>query len=286
MDTIRAGREAILTPWGELTHLPVIQGDADIGKRMSEDELQKTITFCGGVFLPVDPELRAHVASRLDSKLLDPNGPIVTPEEIEKLVPNDIEAQLVLKEINVWKGVGRTSIGSFSADGFSARVDRGSLGLIQDSSEVISQTTPQKAPTESSKGHGNFRRFVREDVWPSAERECSEASVSTISYPGASTRKLSSLSLSRARSIFNSVPTGLQLQLLALVFLLLATFLVKLPWFCRELEAYRQKEAPVSPPIGAAENCWGQAKAIFPDRNGVFDARFRPTLEGPNWAIK
>ncbi|KAF8888772.1 hypothetical protein BD779DRAFT_1522469, partial [Infundibulicybe gibba] len=127
---------------------PVIQGDADVGKRMSEDELQKTITF-------FDPELRAHVASRLDSKLLDPNGPIVTPEEIERLVPNDIEAQLVLKEINGRKGAGRafSSIGSFSdevAGGFSARVDRGNLGLIQDSSEVISQTTPQKAPTGGS----------------------------------------------------------------------------------------------------------------------------------------
>ncbi|KAF8888751.1 hypothetical protein BD779DRAFT_1611209 [Infundibulicybe gibba] len=145
---------------------PVIQGDADVGKRISEDELQKTITFCGGVFLPVDPELHARVAPRLDSKLLDPYGPVVTPEEIERLVPNDIEAQLVLKEINGRKGAGRafSSIGSFSdevAGGFSARVDRGSLGLIRDSSEVITQTTPpQKAPIESSKGAECFLIFL------------------------------------------------------------------------------------------------------------------------------
>ena len=102
---------------------------------MTEDELQKTIQFCGGVFLPVDPELQARVAPRLDHRLLDPYGPVVTPEEIERLVPDDVEAQLVLKEINARKGAGRafSSVGSFSdevAGGFSARIDRGCLGLI------------------------------------------------------------------------------------------------------------------------------------------------------------
>jgi flavine halogenase len=106
-----------------------------VGKRMSEDELQKVIAFCGGVFLPVDPEMHARVTPRLDSKLLDPRGPIVTPEEIDQLVPNDREAQLVLKEINARKGAGSAfaSVGSFSDEviaGFSARVKRGSIGLI------------------------------------------------------------------------------------------------------------------------------------------------------------
>jgi len=115
--------------------LPVIQGDADVGKRITEDELQKTIQFCGGVFLPIDPELQARVRPRLDSKLLDPLGPVVMPEEIERLVPDDIEAQMVLKEINARKGAGRafSAVGSFSdevAGGFSACVDRGRLGLI------------------------------------------------------------------------------------------------------------------------------------------------------------
>jgi flavine halogenase len=106
-----------------------------VGKRMSEDELQKVIAFCGGVFLPVDPELHAHVAPRLDSKLLDPHGPVVTPEEIDLLVPDDLEAQLVLKEINGRKGVTSTfsTVGSFSDEvtvGFSARLTRGNVGLI------------------------------------------------------------------------------------------------------------------------------------------------------------
>ena len=71
-----------------------------MGKRMTEDELQKVLTFCGGLFLPVDPELRARVVPRLDRKLLDPKGPVVTDDEIDLLVPDDAEAQVVLKEIN------------------------------------------------------------------------------------------------------------------------------------------------------------------------------------------
>lgn len=114
---------------------PVIQGDPDVGKRMSEDELQKAIAFCGGTFIPVDQEQRTRVASRLDHKLFDPQGPIATPEEMDQLVPDDREAQLVLKEINGHKSiVGNlfASVGGFSDEvvvGFSARVKRGSIGL-------------------------------------------------------------------------------------------------------------------------------------------------------------
>ncbi|KIM79851.1 hypothetical protein PILCRDRAFT_547145 [Piloderma croceum F 1598] len=114
---------------------PVIQGDADVGRRMSEDELQKLIALCGSALLPVDPEVYARVVSRLDTKLVDPRGAIVTPEEIDLLVPNDLEARLVLKEINARKSTGGlflTISDSFEevTAGFSARVHRGNIGLI------------------------------------------------------------------------------------------------------------------------------------------------------------
>ena len=69
-------------------------------------QTSKSNRLLRGVFLLIDPELHARVASHLDNKLLDLNRPIVTPEEIELPVPDDIEAQLVLKEINVRKGAG------------------------------------------------------------------------------------------------------------------------------------------------------------------------------------
>jgi hypothetical protein len=113
---------------------------------MSEDELQKVIALCGGVFLPVGPDVHARVAPRLDNKLLDPHGPIVTPEEIEAMVPDDIEAQLVLKEINARKGAGGVFLSVESSfdevtEGFSARVTRGHIGLISHESKAT-PTTP------------------------------------------------------------------------------------------------------------------------------------------------
>lgn len=107
-----------------------------MGRRMSEDELQKVIALCGSALLPVDPEVYARVLSRLDSKLVDPRGAIMTPEEIDLLVPNDLEAQLVLKEINARKSTGGLflTVGDSFEEvtaGFSARVHRGNIGLIR-----------------------------------------------------------------------------------------------------------------------------------------------------------
>jgi hypothetical protein len=117
-----------------LPTLPVIQGNADVGKCLNKNKLQKAITFCRGILHPVDPE-HACVALHLNSKLLDLNGPIVTPEEIELLMLDNIEVQLMLKKINVHKGTRSafTAIGSFSDEvtaGYLVRVHRGNIGLV------------------------------------------------------------------------------------------------------------------------------------------------------------
>ena len=44
----------------------------DVGRRMSEDELQKVVALCGDVLLPVDPNVYTHVVSQLDTRLVDP----------------------------------------------------------------------------------------------------------------------------------------------------------------------------------------------------------------------
>jgi flavine halogenase len=118
-----------------------------VGKRRRQDELQNVIKFCGSVFLPTDQELHDRVGARLDSKLLDPQRPIVTPDEIDRLVPDDIEAQIVLKEINALKTSesAHASVGSFSDEisaGYSARVTRGNIGLISHAPIALSTPTP------------------------------------------------------------------------------------------------------------------------------------------------
>jgi len=87
---------------------PVIHGDADVGNGVSEDELQKVLALCGSKFLPVEQDLQAYTEPQLDNKSSDLSGP---PEDIELMV----------------------SVESFSNEitaGFTARVNKGSIGLI------------------------------------------------------------------------------------------------------------------------------------------------------------
>lgn len=123
-----------------LTQQTVIQGHVDVGKRLTDDELQKTLDFCGGVFEPVDAELRETVMARMDDKLLASDAPAMTAHEIEQAVgPTDLEARQVLKELNARKALGSDgrgfgSIGSWSdeiAGGFVVRTERGRLGLVR-----------------------------------------------------------------------------------------------------------------------------------------------------------
>ncbi|KIJ58602.1 hypothetical protein HYDPIDRAFT_176510 [Hydnomerulius pinastri MD-312] len=85
---------------------PVIQGTADVGRVVSEDELQKTMGFCRHIFAPTDPEMHSAVNTRLGSEILSPSGPVLTEAQINELVAqDDLEAKLVLCEVNARKPI-------------------------------------------------------------------------------------------------------------------------------------------------------------------------------------
>ena len=78
----------------------VIQGGSDMGQRLSEDELQQALDFCGKLFAPTSPEehhaVEKALAERLEGKvtdnpmtanlrLLDVRAPIVDPRIIENV---------------------------------------------------------------------------------------------------------------------------------------------------------------------------------------------------------
>jgi hypothetical protein len=67
----------------------VIQGGSDIGHRLSEEELQQTLDFCGKLFAPTTPE-EHHAAERLlaerQAEFLDVHTPIIDPRIIENVV--------------------------------------------------------------------------------------------------------------------------------------------------------------------------------------------------------
>jgi len=115
---------------------PVIQGTADTDKAITEDELQKTMDFCSRMFVPTDAEMQKSVGERVAPELMDPNAPILTAVEIDKLLDaTDEEAKAVLGRMNARKQnkamyypmVNFTNENHF---GFKALVERGSLGLV------------------------------------------------------------------------------------------------------------------------------------------------------------
>jgi flavine halogenase len=75
---------------------PVIQGGADMGHRLSEDELQRALDFCGNLFNPTSPDEDESARSLLASsdmrnptmenkRLMDVSAPIINPERIDKI---------------------------------------------------------------------------------------------------------------------------------------------------------------------------------------------------------
>ena len=62
----------------------VIQGASDMGARLSEMELQKSLDFCVNLFSPTCPEQHERVAnSGLCTEWLDVNAPVIDPKMLE-----------------------------------------------------------------------------------------------------------------------------------------------------------------------------------------------------------
>ncbi|KAG1823475.1 putative halogenase, partial [Suillus subaureus] len=114
---------------------PVIQGTADVGKALTEDELQKTMDFCRHLFAPTDPEMHSAVKAR-QGGLTSPDGPVMTECEVDRLLRDaDEEAKIVLKEINARKPIHTMynpteNFGVEEHFGFKAVLERGKLGLV------------------------------------------------------------------------------------------------------------------------------------------------------------
>ncbi|KAI5117936.1 hypothetical protein M0805_009444 [Coniferiporia weirii] len=110
---------------------PVIQGAADVDKRLSQDELSKTLEFCTHAFEPTLPEDRAAVLAKLADSPAAATAP--TAGYDTNLTQ---EEQRVLAHINARKMM-RTedtmNIASFATDTFDGlcpRLQRGQLGLV------------------------------------------------------------------------------------------------------------------------------------------------------------
>lgn len=147
----------------------VIQGNADLGPRLSESEVQNALDFCVGLFNPVNPglagKLRKHLETLDDEQFsvhgvektafLDPSAPPLPVENIRRLakipaflpalekgsgVDADLEAevQCILEKMNARRLIHREYGDLHSLEdeslgaGYKIRLERGRLGLVQD----------------------------------------------------------------------------------------------------------------------------------------------------------
>ncbi|PBK91714.1 FAD binding domain-containing protein [Armillaria gallica] len=126
---------------------PVIQGASDVGTRLSETELQKSLDFCVNLFNPTTPEQheKLHRNGKISKELLDVTSPVMHPNLLEKallqVIPatekeNEVDLQtskLVLDKINARRVVhaeyGIHNLESETLDGYVVRLEKGSLGL-------------------------------------------------------------------------------------------------------------------------------------------------------------
>ncbi|KAI0044138.1 FAD/NAD-P-binding domain-containing protein [Auriscalpium vulgare] len=115
---------------------PVLQGAGEVGKELTEDEIQKALDFCGGLLNPATPEMYKSVGARIDPSLMRSDGPVMLPDEVaEKFGKQDEEMMHILHSVNARKPLHATMFDTkkqFSNEvfeGFVTTCDRGNLGL-------------------------------------------------------------------------------------------------------------------------------------------------------------
>lgn len=132
---------------------PVIQGNADLGPRLSEGEVQNALDYCAGLFKPVNHgaanKLREHVEGLNDPLLpakeiqnIAKNSPVLPAPESGSAqgsaVETEAEMQGILEQVNARRFIHRDHIGLHSleeealgAGGYRIRLECGRLGLMQ-----------------------------------------------------------------------------------------------------------------------------------------------------------
>ncbi|KAJ3785939.1 FAD binding domain-containing protein [Lentinula aff. detonsa] len=144
---------------------PVIQGASDMGSRLSESELQRSLDFCVNLFNPTSPEEHEAVEGRLSHLgehrgLMDVAKPVIDPKTFENVLnvrnvrnyPNatscteegvdlknnaesELKSRMVLDKINARRLVHHEyAINNLEAEellGYAVRLERGQLGLVK-----------------------------------------------------------------------------------------------------------------------------------------------------------
>jgi flavine halogenase len=125
----------------------VIQGAADVGTQLSEDEIQRSLDFCVKLFDPstVDgtPEIREGLLG-IPEELLDVSAPVIDPKrlseatQVGRTVASEsegahAETEMLLHKINARRVMQAeyaiNNLEKEPLEGLTVRLARGNLGL-------------------------------------------------------------------------------------------------------------------------------------------------------------
>ncbi|KAG5636049.1 hypothetical protein H0H81_009245 [Sphagnurus paluster] len=124
---------------------PVIQGASDMGKQLTDAELQRSLDFCVNLFNPTDADEQDKPvqAPKIGKELLDIATPTIDPRFLEnallrgsgdaKTNATSVENTMLLKKINARKVIhteyNANNMESEPLDGLVMKLEKGRLGL-------------------------------------------------------------------------------------------------------------------------------------------------------------
>ena len=111
----------------------VIQGlaDVDVGGKLTQERVAKTIAFCLNAFGDVTPQAREHVLGKLDRVKRDPTKE--TAEDMDKLSADELRVLHTIRARQLMRTEDLMHIRHFEEDaieGLAPRLERGMLGLV------------------------------------------------------------------------------------------------------------------------------------------------------------
>ncbi len=121
----------------------VIQGNADLGPRLSEVEVQNALDFCAGLFVPVNPD----VANALRKHLEDLDGDPFPPPGLEETDTKDIGKQTKQEDMAAVPRTGRKRSGTID-------VVRRWIGKVSGIPEEVDPDPVTRCPPTTSAAPG------------------------------------------------------------------------------------------------------------------------------------
>lgn len=142
MKQIRKQDEPVLSDWDDDgfdvafdAFRPIIQGtaDADVGGRLTQGEVNKTVDFCMNAFQDTTPEERAKVLARLQELNGNSSIPLEATEDIEKFTEDELRILKHIRARQMLRMEDTFNLSHFSEDaidGYAPNIRQGSLGLV------------------------------------------------------------------------------------------------------------------------------------------------------------